>query len=91
MKRMHRIILIALMAFTESHAVAKSFAAKRRQHVEPNRELVAIGAANLASAVSGGFPVAGGFARTAVSFSLFSGFSSSGVALELPRAKSTSR
>lgn len=62
-------LLIALIAFTESHAVAKSFAAKKRQHVEPNRELVAIGAANLASAVSGGFPVAGGFARTAVSFS----------------------
>jgi len=61
-------LLIALIAFTESHAVAKSFAAKKRETVGANRELVAIGAANLASAVSGGFPVAGGFARTAVSY-----------------------
>jgi len=61
-------LLIALIAFTESHAVAKSFAAKKREAIGANRELVAIGAANLASAVSGGFPVAGGFARTAVSF-----------------------
>jgi len=61
-------LLIALIAFTESHAVAKSFAAKKREAIGANRELVAIGAANLASAVSGGFPVAGGFARTAVSY-----------------------
>jgi len=61
-------LLIALIAFTESHAVAKSFAAKKREAIGANRELVAIGAANLASAFSGGFPVAGGFARTAVSY-----------------------
>lgn len=61
-------LLIALIAFTESLAVARSFAARKQEKIEANRELIAIGASNLAAAFSGGMPVAGGFARTAVSF-----------------------
>ncbi len=61
-------LLIALIAFTESLAVARSFAARKKEKIEANRELIAIGAANAAAALSGGMPVAGGFARTAVSF-----------------------
>ncbi len=53
-------LLISLVGFVESVSVAQSLALKRQQRIEPNRELLGLGAANLASAVSGGFPVTGG-------------------------------
>jgi SulP family sulfate permease len=43
-------------------------AAKRRQRIEPDQELVALGASNLSAAFTGGFPVTGGFARSVVNF-----------------------
>ncbi|MEM5709692.1 SulP family inorganic anion transporter, partial [Elizabethkingia meningoseptica] len=46
--------------------VAQTLAARRRQRIEPDQELVGLGAANLASAFSGGYPVTGGFARSVV-------------------------
>ncbi|TNF62680.1 MAG: STAS domain-containing protein, partial [Rhodobacteraceae bacterium] len=46
----------------------QTLAAKRRQRIDPNQELVALGASNIASAVSGGYPVTGGFARSVVNF-----------------------
>jgi SulP family sulfate permease len=52
----------------EGIAVAKALAAKSRQHVEPNQELVAVGAANAAGGVFQAFPVAGGFSRSAVNY-----------------------
>ena len=61
-------LLISIIGFVESVSVGKTLAAKRRQRIEPNRELVALGAANVASAVSGGFPVTGGFSRSVVNF-----------------------
>lgn len=61
-------ILISIVGFVESVSVAQSFAAKRRQSIDPNQELVGLGAANLSSALSGGFPVTGGFSRSVVSF-----------------------
>jgi SulP family sulfate permease len=61
-------LLISVIGFVESVSVGKTLAAKRRQRVAPNRELVALGAANLASAFSGGFPVTGGFSRSVVNF-----------------------
>ncbi|SBS28711.1 putative sulfate transporter/MT1781 [Marinomonas aquimarina] len=61
-------ILISIVGFVESVSVAQSFAAKRRQSIDPNQELVGLGAANLSSAFSGGFPVTGGFSRSVVSF-----------------------
>jgi SulP family sulfate permease len=48
--------------------VGKTLAAKRRQRIEPNQELIGLGAANVASALSGGFPVTGGFSRSVVNF-----------------------
>ncbi|MDA9298115.1 SulP family inorganic anion transporter, partial [Pseudomonadales bacterium] len=42
--------------------------AKRGQRVDGNQELVGLGAANLASSFSGGFPVTGGFSRSVVNF-----------------------
>lgn len=61
-------LLISLVGFVESVSVAHTLAAKRRQRIAPDQELVGLGAANLAAAVSGGFPVTGGFARSVVNF-----------------------
>lgn len=61
-------ILISVVGFVESVSVAQSLAAKRRQSIDPNQELVGLGAANIASGVSGGYPVTGGFARSVVNF-----------------------
>ncbi|WFE20738.1 sulfate permease [Solwaraspora sp. WMMD937] len=62
-------VAIALVAYMEGIAVAKSLAARSRQHVDPNAELVAVGAANAAAGAFHAFPVAGGFSRSAVNFS----------------------
>jgi len=61
-------LLLSLIGYISSISVARTLAAKRRQRILPNRELVGLGAANIASAVSGGIPVTGGFARSAVNF-----------------------
>ena len=61
-------LLIALVGFVESVSVAQSLALKRQQRIVPNRELLGLGAANMASALSGGYPVTGGFARSGVNF-----------------------
>ena len=62
-------LLISLVGFVESVTVAQSLALKRGQRISPDRELLGIGAANIASALSGGYPVTGGFARSVVNFS----------------------
>lgn len=61
-------LLISLVGFVESVSVAQTLAAKRRERIDPNQELVGLGAANIAAAVSGGFPVTGGFSRSIVNF-----------------------
>lgn len=58
--------LIALVAFVSSVSVAQDVAYRRQEPFEANRELRGLGLANLAAAVSQGFPVTGGFSRTAV-------------------------
>lgn len=60
---------IALIAYVESVAIAKVTANLRGQKIIPNQELIALGVANIAAAISGGMPVAGGFSRTMVNFS----------------------
>lgn len=60
--------LIALIGFVESVSVAQTLAAKRRQRIDPDQELIGLGTANIASAVSGGIPVTGGFSRSVVNF-----------------------
>src|SRR5690606_5433945 len=52
----------------ESVSVAQTLAARRRQRIEPNQELIALGGANVAAALAGGFPVTGGFARSVVNY-----------------------
>ncbi|MCU0259877.1 MAG: sulfate permease [Ilumatobacteraceae bacterium] len=59
-------LTITLVGYMESIAVAKVYARKNRYEVEPNQELVALGAANVAAGVFSGQPVTGGFSRTAV-------------------------
>lgn len=61
-------LLISVVGFVESVSVGQTLAAKRRQRIEPDRELVALGAGNLGAALTGGFPVTGGFSRSVVNF-----------------------
>ena len=60
--------LISLVGFVGSVSVAQTLALKRSERIVPDRELLGLGAANVASAVSGGFPVTGGFSRSVVNF-----------------------
>lgn len=60
---------IALIAYVESVAIAKVTANLRAEKISPNQELIGLGLANMAAAISGGMPVAGGFSRTMVNFS----------------------
>ncbi len=60
--------LIAVVGFLESVSVARTLASKRRQKIVPDQELVAMGASNIASALTGGYPVAGSFSRSSVNF-----------------------
>ncbi|MEO1079180.1 MAG: sulfate permease [Pseudomonadota bacterium] len=61
-------VLISVIGFVESVSVGRTLAAKRRQRIDANQELIALGAANVAAGVSGGFPVTGGFSRSVVNF-----------------------
>lgn len=61
-------LLISLVGFVESVSVGHTLAARRRERVEPDQELVALGTSNVSAAFTGGFPVTGGFARSVVNF-----------------------
>ena len=61
-------LLISVVGFVESVSVAQTLAAKRRQRIVPDQELIGLGAANIGAAFTGGFPVTGGFARSVVNF-----------------------
>ncbi|MGY6627614.1 MAG: SulP family inorganic anion transporter [Oceanicaulis sp.] len=61
-------MLISVIGFVESVSVAQTLAAKKRERIDPDQELVALGASNVSASLSGGFPVTGGFARSVVNF-----------------------
>lgn len=61
-------LFISIIGFVESVSIGHTLGAKRRQKISPDQELIGLGAANLASAVSGAYPVTGGFARSVVNF-----------------------
>ncbi|MGZ8351062.1 MAG: SulP family inorganic anion transporter [Allosphingosinicella sp.] len=61
-------LLISVIGFVESVSVAQTLAAKRRQRIDPDQELIGLGASNLAAGLGGGYPVTGGFARSVVNF-----------------------
>ncbi|WP_317205753.1 sulfate permease [Janthinobacterium sp.] len=62
-------LLIAFIIFLMSMSAAQTLAHKRGEKLRTNHELLGLGAANLAAAVSGGFPVTGSISRSAVNFS----------------------
>jgi len=59
-------LTIALVAFMESISVAKAFARRHRYQVDANQELIGLGVANLVGFGFGGYPVTGGFSRSAI-------------------------
>lgn len=61
-------LLITVIGFVESISVARTLAAKKRQRIDPDQELIGLGAANLGAAFTGGYPVTGGFARSVVNY-----------------------
>jgi len=61
-------IMISIIGYVESISVGKTLGAKRRQKIDMNQELIGLGSANIASGISGGFPVTGGFSRSVVNF-----------------------
>ena len=60
--------LISIIGFVESISVAQTLAAKKRQRIDPDQELIGLGAANVGASLTGGFPVTGGFSRSVVNF-----------------------
>jgi sulfate permease, SulP family len=62
-------LTVGFVGFLESVSVAKTLASKRRQKIESDQELIALGAANVAAGMSGAYPVTGGFSRSVVNFS----------------------
>lgn len=58
--------LISLVSFVESVSLAQSLARRKRESIDPDRELLALGAANACAGVSGGFAVCGGLSRSVV-------------------------
>jgi SulP family sulfate permease len=62
-------LAISFVGFMEAFAVGKFLASKKRQKVDANQELIALGVANTAAAFSGGYPVTGGLSRSVVNYS----------------------
>ncbi len=61
-------VAIAILGMLEAAAITKALAAKSGQHIEPNQELVGMGAANIACALFGAVPGSSSFARSAVNY-----------------------
>ena len=61
-------VLISVIGFVESISVGKTLAAKRRQQISPDQELIGLGAANITAAFSGAYPVTGGLSHSIVNF-----------------------
>lgn len=59
-------VIITLVGFMESIAVAKVYARRNGYEIDANQELVGLGASNVTAGLFGGYPVTGGFSRTAV-------------------------
>ncbi|HWA86384.1 MAG TPA: SulP family inorganic anion transporter, partial [Opitutus sp.] len=61
-------VAIAILGMLEAASITKSLAAKSGQKIEPNQELIGMGAANIACALFGAVPGSSSFARSAVNF-----------------------
>lgn len=71
--------LIALVGYIETLSVAKALAFRRRERIDPDRELVSLGVTNVATAAFGGMPVAGSFSKSAVNFEAGAGTQLAGI------------
>jgi MFS superfamily sulfate permease-like transporter len=60
------VAIISLLGFMEAISVAKAMAAKTGQRLDPNRELIGQGLANICGAVAKSYPASGSFSRSAV-------------------------
>lgn len=71
-------VVIALIGFMEAISIAKAMAARTRQHLDANQELVGQGLSNITSGFFSGYPVSGSFSRSAVNIDAgaITGFSS---------------
>jgi SulP family sulfate permease len=59
-------LVISLVGFMEAISIAKAMAAKTRERIDPNQELIGQGVANIVGSFSQSFPVSGSFSRSAV-------------------------
>ncbi|XP_067928347.1 sodium-independent sulfate anion transporter-like [Watersipora subatra] len=59
-------IVVTLIGLLESIAIAKAFARKNEYQIDPNQELIAIGASNTISSFFHSYPITGSFSRTAI-------------------------
>ncbi|HEY5757042.1 MAG TPA: SulP family inorganic anion transporter, partial [Steroidobacter sp.] len=57
---------VAMVAFADTSVLSRTYAAKTRSHVDPNQEMVGLGAANLAAGLFQGFPISSSSSRTPV-------------------------
>ncbi|MCE3025843.1 SulP family inorganic anion transporter [Salinicola sp. DM10] len=60
--------LISVVGFIESVSLAQMLAARRRERISPDQELIGLGSANLAAAFTSGMPVTGSLSRTVINF-----------------------
>jgi SulP family sulfate permease len=60
-------LLLSFIVFLQSMSAAQALAGRRHERLDANKELLGLGAANCAGALSGGFPVTGSLSRSAVS------------------------
>ncbi len=61
-------LLISIIGYVESVSVGRTLGGKRQERIDTDQELIGLGTANVASALSGGLPVTGGFSRSVVNF-----------------------
>jgi sulfate permease, SulP family len=61
-------LTISFVGFMESFAVARSIATRERYRIDANQELKGLGLANVAAGLFSGYPVTGGFSRSAVNY-----------------------
>jgi SulP family sulfate permease len=61
-------MMISLVAYMEGFGGGQALASKRREKIDANQELVALGIANIGAGLSGGYPVTGGLSRSVVNF-----------------------
>lgn len=59
-------LAVALVSFADTSVLSRAYAARTRTYVDPNQELVGLGAANLAAGLFQGFPISSSSSRTPV-------------------------